>query len=58
MAGGTPRLPLLANTLATVAVIAALISSLGPISGAHFNPVVTIAAIGLRRLDPALVRHT
>ena len=54
MAGGNAAVALLANTLATVAVIAALISSLGPISGAHFNPVVTIAAIGLRRLDPAL----
>ena len=54
MAGGNAAVVLLANTLATMAVLAALISSLGPISGAHFNPVVTIAAIGLRRLDPAL----
>jgi len=54
MAGGNAAVVLLANTLATVAVLGALISSLGPISGAHFNPVVTIAAIGLRRLDPAL----
>ena len=54
LAGGNAAVALLANTLATVAVLGALISSLGPISGAHFNPVVTIAAIGLRRLDPAL----
>jgi len=37
-------LALLANTVATGAALVALISSLGPISGAHFNPVVTLAA--------------
>lgn len=34
-------LALLANTIATGAVLVVLISTLGPISGAHFNPVVT-----------------
>jgi glycerol uptake facilitator-like aquaporin len=33
---------LLANTFATVAVLAVLINLLGPISGAHFNPAVTV----------------
>jgi glycerol uptake facilitator-like aquaporin len=35
---------LLGNTLATVAVLAALIATFGPVSGAHFNPVVTWVA--------------
>ncbi len=34
---------LLANTLATGAVLVALILTFGSISGAHFNPVVTLA---------------
>ena len=36
---------LLVNALATVAALAVLIWSLGPISGAHFNPVVTLVAV-------------
>jgi arsenate reductase len=36
-------LQLLVNALATVAVLGVLISSLGPVSGAHFNPAVTLA---------------
>jgi arsenate reductase len=36
-------LQLLENTIATVAVLVALILALGPTSGAHFNPVVTLA---------------
>ncbi|HEV7196458.1 MAG TPA: aquaporin [Pedococcus sp.] len=36
-------LQLLVNAVATVAVLGVLISSLGPISGAHFNPAVTLA---------------
>ena len=35
-------LTLLANTLPTGAILAVLITILGPISGAHFNPVVTL----------------
>jgi glycerol uptake facilitator-like aquaporin len=34
---------LLVNAIATVAVLGVLISSLGPVSGAHFNPAVTVA---------------
>lgn len=37
-------LALLANTVATGAALVALITAFGPISGAHFNPVVTLAA--------------
>jgi glycerol uptake facilitator-like aquaporin len=37
-----PAVALLANTLATVAVLFVLIASLAPISGAHFNPAVSL----------------
>jgi len=40
--GGNVALALLANTVATGAALVALILTFGPISGAHFNPVVTI----------------
>jgi glycerol uptake facilitator-like aquaporin len=42
LAGGNLAVALLANTGATVAVLATLIALLGPISGAHFNPAVSI----------------
>lgn len=38
-------LALLANTLATGAILVVLISMLGPVSGAQFNPAVTLAAL-------------
>lgn len=43
LAGGNVALALLANSLATGAALVALIHAFGPISGAHFNPVVTLA---------------
>jgi glycerol uptake facilitator-like aquaporin len=43
LAGGNVGISLLANTLATAATLAALILTFGPISGAHFNPAVTLA---------------
>jgi glycerol uptake facilitator-like aquaporin len=43
LAGGNVSLALLANTAATGAALVALIVALGPLSGAHFNPVVTLA---------------
>ena len=43
LAGGNVALALLANTLATGATLVALILTFGPISGAHFNPAVTLA---------------
>jgi glycerol uptake facilitator-like aquaporin len=43
LAGGNTALALLANTAATGAALVALIVSFGPISGAHFNPVVTLS---------------
>ena len=42
LAGGNVAVALLANTGATVAVLLALIALLGPISGAHFNPAVSL----------------
>jgi glycerol uptake facilitator-like aquaporin len=43
LAGGNVGLALLANTAATGAALLALIAALGPLSGAHLNPVVTVA---------------
>ena len=43
LADGNTALALLANTVATGAALVALIISFGPISGAHFNPVVTLS---------------
>lgn len=43
LAGGNVAIALLANTIATGAALAALILTFGSISGAHFNPAVTIA---------------
>jgi glycerol uptake facilitator-like aquaporin len=43
LAGGNMALALLANTIATGAALVALILTFGPISGAHFNPAVTLA---------------
>jgi glycerol uptake facilitator-like aquaporin len=43
LSGGNTALALLANTIATGAVLVALILTFGPISGAHFNPAVTLA---------------
>src|SRR6266511_1096848 len=43
LAGGSVALALLANTVATGAALVTLILTFGPISGAHFNPAVTLA---------------
>ena len=43
LANGNVALALLANTIATGATLVALILTFGPISGAHFNPVVSVA---------------
>lgn len=42
LAAGNLAVALIANTGATVAVLAALIALLGPVSGAHFNPAVSL----------------
>ena len=43
LAAGNAAIALLANTIATGAALMALILTFGPISGAHFNPAVTLA---------------
>lgn len=50
LAGGNVAIALLANTLATGAALVALILTFGPISGAHMNPVVTLAVAMEREL--------
>ncbi len=44
LAGGNGALALLCNTIPTGAILTVLILMLGPISGAHFNPAVSLAA--------------
>jgi len=43
LSGGNQAIALLANTIATGAALIALILAFGPVSGAHFNPAVSIA---------------
>lgn len=46
LAGGNAAVALLGNTIATGAMLFVLITMLGPISGAHFNPAVTLVVAG------------
>jgi glycerol uptake facilitator-like aquaporin len=48
LSGGNVAIALLANTIATSAMLYVLITAFGPLSGAHFNPVVTMV-FALRR---------
>ena len=50
LAGGNVAIALLGNTLATGAILFVLIAMLGPISGAHFNPAVTLVMAARRDL--------
>ena len=52
LAGGNGALALLCNTLPTGAMLAVLILTFGPVSGAHFNPAVSIAMAVRRELPP------
>jgi glycerol uptake facilitator-like aquaporin len=45
LAGGSAGLALLANSVATGAALVAILSALGPVSGAHLNPIVTIESV-------------
>ena len=50
LAGGNVAIALLANALATGAILFALIATFGSISGAHFNPLVTLSQVSLGKL--------
>ena len=50
LAGGNVAIALLGNTLATGAGLVVLITVFGPISGAHFNPAVTLVAFARREI--------
>ncbi len=52
LSAGNDGVALLANTLATVFALFVLIETLGPISGAHFNPLVTLTMWSKRQLAP------
>ncbi len=52
LAGGNVAIALLANSIATGAILVVLILILGPVSGAHFNPAVTLSFL-LQRALPA-----
>jgi len=45
LSGGNDGVALLGNTLATAAILYVLVATLGPVSGAHFNPAVTLVAL-------------
>ena len=51
LAAGNDAVALLGNTLATGAILAVLITMFGRISGAHFNPAVTVAFLIRREID-------
>ena len=50
LAGGNVAVALLGNTMATGAMLFVLITMLGPISGAHFNPAVTMVMAARREM--------
>ena len=50
LSGGNDAVALLGNTIATGAILFVLITMLGPISGAHMNPAVTLVAASRREL--------
>ena len=51
LAGGNVAIALLGNTIPTGAILVVLITSLGPVSGAHFNPAVTLAFLVRREIQ-------
>jgi glycerol uptake facilitator-like aquaporin len=54
LSGGNVALALLGNTLATGAGLVVLITIFGPVSGAHFNPAVTLVFLARRELPARL----
>ncbi len=54
LAGGNVAIALLANAIATGCILYVIILTLGPISGAHFNPAVTLAFLIRKEITPGL----
>ncbi|MBT6256685.1 MAG: aquaporin family protein [Alphaproteobacteria bacterium] len=54
LAGGNVAIALLGNTIPTGAILYVLITMLGPVSGAHFNPAVTLVFLIRREIKPGL----
>nr|WP_321457368.1 MIP/aquaporin family protein [uncultured Cohaesibacter sp.] len=54
LAGGNVAIALLGNTIPTGAILVVLITMLGPVSGAHFNPAVTLVFSIKKTLDGRL----
>lgn len=54
LAEGNVAIALLGNTLPTGAILVVLIMGLGPVSGAHFNPAVTLAFLARREIGLAM----
>lgn len=52
LAGGNVAVALLGNTIPTGAILVVLITVFGPISGAHFNPAVTLSFVMQREIAP------
>ncbi len=52
LSGGNVAIALLGNTIATGAILVVLILAFGPLSGAHFNPAVTLAFLMRREIAP------
>ncbi len=52
LSGGNVAIALLANSIVTGVGLFVLIRALGPLSGAHFNPVVSLAEVFWGRLKP------
>jgi glycerol uptake facilitator-like aquaporin len=50
LAAGNAAIALLANALSTGAALIAIILALGPLSGAHFNPAVTLAMVTMKQM--------
>jgi glycerol uptake facilitator-like aquaporin len=55
LAGGNVAVALLGNTIATGAILVVLIAMLGPVSGAHFNPAVSLVFVVLGELPHRLL---
>ena len=53
LAGGNVAIALLGNTIPTGAILVVLITMLGPISDAHFNPAVSLVFAVRKEISPA-----